>query len=439
MSAPRIVVLGASGLIGQAVATYLMNAGQPVTAVARRFTPAQRGQFGGALREAPLIGADAAALTRLIGDGDVVVNCVGVLQDSAADSVEAAHETLVATLIAAMRALARPALLIHISMPGEAADDRTVFSASKRRAEALIAGSGVPFAILRPGFVFAPAAYGGSALLRALATLPVDLPRELATRPFRTVDVDDIAATVAQLAVRWRESGAALSIKWDLLSPKDGTLGDAVAQLRDWLGVAPARRVRLPLALLKIGTMCGDAASWLGWRPPMRSTALAELRRGVTGDPGEWSAATGIAAASFADTLRRRPVTVQEKWFARLYALKPTIVVGLVIFWCASALIALGPAYRDAVAILTSHGYPEPQAEAMTIAGSIMDFAVGAAIACRRTSCWGMRAGIAVSLFYMISAAILTPDLWVEPLGALVKTFPAIILMIVGLAITDER
>jgi hypothetical protein len=41
-------------------------------------------------------------------------------------------------------------------------------------------------------------------------------------------------------------------------------------------------------------------------------------------------------------------------------------------------------------------------------------------IAVRRTCGTGLLAGIAVSAFYMVSAAALTPDLWFEPLGALV-------------------
>ena len=48
-------------------------------------------------------------------------------------------------------------------------------------------------------------------------------------------------------------------------------------------------------------------------------------------------------------------------------------------------------------------------------------------------------AGIGVALFYMIGAAIMTPDLWIEPLGALVKTGPAIVLMLVALATLDDR
>ena len=68
-----------------------------------------------------------------------------------------------------------------------------------------------------------------------------------------------------------------------------------------------------------------------------------------------------------------------------------------------------------------------------------MDIAIGVAIAFRRTCKAGLIAGIAASLVYMIGAAVLTPDLWLEPTGALVKTFPAIVLMLVALVILDNR
>jgi uncharacterized protein YbjT (DUF2867 family) len=438
MSEPRIAILGASGLIGQAVASGLMNSGLPVLATARRFTSAQRNQFGPDAREVPVVKLDYDRLLSLLAGCDVIVNCIGVLQDGAADSTRVVHEDFVQRLLAVARTL-RQALLIHVSMPGDVADDHTAFSTTKRRAERMIVESGVSFAILRPGFVFAPAAYGGSALLRALATLPFDVPRPLAGRPLQSVDVDDITATVKHLAESWRTQRTPLAVKWDLLSSQAETLGSALSQLRTWLGTAPRWRISLPLFLLKIAALAGDAISWLGWRPPIRSTALQELRRGVAGNPQDWLAETRIKVHSLGDALRRRPPGIQEKWFARLYLLKAALLAGLVVFWCASALIALGPAYPEAVAILTSHGYPAPQAHAMTIAGSTMDFSVGLAIAFRRTSRWGLRAGIAVSLFYMIAATLWTPDLWVEPLGALVKTFPAMILMMVGLAIADER
>jgi uncharacterized membrane protein (UPF0136 family) len=64
---------------------------------------------------------------------------------------------------------------------------------------------------------------------------------------------------------------------------------------------------------------------------------------------------------------------------------------------------------------------------------------IGGLIAFRRTAAAGLIAGIVVSLGYMAGAALLTPDLWIEPLGALVKTGPAIVLMIVALLTLDNR
>jgi hypothetical protein len=64
---------------------------------------------------------------------------------------------------------------------------------------------------------------------------------------------------------------------------------------------------------------------------------------------------------------------------------------------------------------------------------------IGILIAFRRSCAAGLIAGIAVSLGYMAGTAILTPDLWIEPLGALVKTGPAIVLMMVALLTLDSR
>ncbi len=441
VDATRVLVLGASGLIGNFVAADLIRRGFFVTAAARRFTPAQAIFFGDSAREVPLVGLDVTALERLLQEGkaDVVVNCVGVLQDSASDNTREVHAAFVERLIAAVRAAALPVLLVHVSIPGAAEDDRTAFAASKRAAERAIMQSGVPYAILRPGFVFAPTAYGGSALLRAVAASPFDLPASLAARPFAAVAAEDVAETIAVLAQRWHEPGRGEAACWDLMAPDTRSLGDAVANLRAWLGSAWRWRIPVPGMLLTLAASTGDLAAWLGWRPPIRSTALTELQRGVAGDPRAWMATTGIAPLQFDDILRMHPVTVQEKWFARLYLLKALIVAGLVIFWCVSALIALTVAYPAAVAILTTRGYPDPEAQLMTVAGSVMDFGIGLAIAFRRTCRVGLIAGIAASLFYMAGAAVLTPDLWIEPLGALVKTFPAVILMLVALAIADDR
>lgn len=440
--APSIAVLGASGLIGQAVALDLLRRGFPVVAFARRFTGAQKAALGAAAVEAPLVDLDARSLAALLAGRkvDILVNCIGVLQDMPGKGTASdAHGGFVSRLLSAMgQQGARPQLLVHLSIPGVPESDRTAFSATKREAERLISGSTVPFAILRPGFVVAPVAYGGSALIRALAALPLRLPQEEASRPFAATDVADISRTVAFLADMWAQGRRDWRETWEVMERRPHTVGEVVEAFRARIG-GPAPRWRLPRALLSLGARAGDLAARLGWAPPVRSTALAEMRRGVAGDPGSWVAATRLEPRSLEAALARYPAGVQELWFARLYMLKPAILGILVVFWFVSGLIALTVAFEAAAAILTAHAFPPLLAKAITVVTSLADMAIGAAIAVRRWCRAGLLAGIVLSLFYMAGAAVLTPEMWIEPLGALVKTGPAIVLMLVALAIFEDR
>jgi hypothetical protein len=173
--------------------------------------------------------------------------------------------------------------------------------------------------------------------------------------------------------------------------------------------------------------------------PPMRTTAIAELRRGVSGNPARWMTATGIVPKTIAQMAGQRPATIQDKWFARLYPIKALMIASLVLFWVVSGFIALVISYDAAAAILSSHGFPPSLVATVTVGTSLMDMGIGVLIAFRRTSAFGLIAGIVASLGYMVGAAVLTPDLWIEPLGALVKTGPAIVLMLVALLTLDNR
>ena len=278
-------MLGASGLIGRFVTDDLRARGFHVVGIARRFAASQKNSPLDL--EMPVVSMDSAALARLIGDHDidVVVNCLGVLQDGPGSDTSDVHRDFVERLLRAIGDSGRAIRLIHISIPGAANDDRTAFSRTKREAEALIAASGIAYAILRPGFVVAPSAYGGSAMLRALAALPIDLPATESATPFQPVAVEDIAATMAWLASREIPDKAADAVVWDLMQPQPVTLGGVIEQFRHAFGTADLPRIALPAFLLDLGARLGDLASLLGWMPPMRTTAIAELRRGVTGDP----------------------------------------------------------------------------------------------------------------------------------------------------------
>lgn len=436
---PVIAVLGASGLIGEAVARSLIAEGFSVVAVARRFTAAQRAAFGSAAVEAAFVDMGAGGLGALLAarDVEIAVNCVGILQDGPRGRTADVHEGFAARLTSALQQGGERRLLVQLTIP-RGGTDSTAFSRTKRGAEAVIAASGVPYVIVRPGFVVGPAAYGGSALIRALAALPIDLPEREANSPFAVTDVADIGRTIAVVARQWSDRKHALKADWDVLEARPGTVADVIAAFRAWLG-GPSRAMRLPSWLLGLGAKVGDLAAVLGWSPPIRSTALAEMRRGVSGNPGPWIAATGLRAAPLKEVLGRYPASVQEKWFARLYLIKPVAIGGLALFWVVSGWVALTAGFEAAVGLLTAHGVAEGAARALMVVTGWLDIVIGLAIAVRRTARPALVGAIALSLGYMLAAAVWTPELWLDPLGPLVKTAPVIILMWLTLNILDER
>ena len=116
----KILVLGASGLIGRFVTDDLRARGFGVVAIARRFPPSQR--TNALDLEMPILSMDPAALARLIRDHDidVAVNCLGVLQDGPGSDTGAVHRDFVERLLQAIGACGRAFRLIQISIPGAA-------------------------------------------------------------------------------------------------------------------------------------------------------------------------------------------------------------------------------------------------------------------------------------------------------------------------------
>jgi hypothetical protein len=182
----------------------------------------------------------------------------------------------------------------------------------------------------------------------------------------------------------------------------------------------------------------GDLAGALGWRPPVRTNAAREIARGAVGDPERWTSVSGIGARSLADALAAEPATIQEKWFARLYPIKPIIFTILPAFWIATGLVSLTLGYPDGVELMRSTGAGVLSGPAV-VAGALADIAVGVGIAWRPLTRYGLYGALALSLFYAVAGTVLRPDLWIDPLGPLLKIVPILVLHLVALAILNER
>jgi hypothetical protein len=170
----------------------------------------------------------------------------------------------------------------------------------------------------------------------------------------------------------------------------------------------------------------------------MRSTALSQLRNGVRGDAAASAALPSIRIRNLDQLLAAAPSGVQERWFARLYFLKPLGLVTLAGFWAVSGLGGLW-ALNPAAARLEPAGLVGDIARGMVIAGSAIDLTLASLVCHRRSAPRALGAMIGVSAAYLAAATLLRPDLWSDPLGPLVKVIPAMILALVMLGMMEER
>ena len=338
----QVLVVGATGLIGSAIVARLIGTGCQVVGIARRTAAAAK-----SFPSVQWIMLDIAAMKRpeawlphLTGI-DAVVNCAGVLQDSPSESTRAVHVDAIAALFAACEHAAGVRRVVHFSAIRIDREAPTPFSQSKIEGERALMSRKLDWVILRPSVVVGSAAYGGSALFRGLAALPL-LPVMPDTGLLQPVQLDDVVETVLLCL----GSTMPPCVVLELAGPDQLSLVEIVRCYRHWLGWGEPRLLllRLPRWAAALLYRLGDFAGWLGWRPPIRSTAGREMARGAVGEPSAWTRVTEISPKSLSAALASHPASVQERWFSRLYFLKPLVFVILSLFWVVTGLIALGPA-----------------------------------------------------------------------------------------------
>jgi uncharacterized protein YbjT (DUF2867 family) len=421
----RILLVGGTGLIGTAIQARLSAEGHDCILVSRH-----------PMGERHHIALDMARTTdpskwkNALAEVDAVVNAAGALQARDMRDVHVAGSAVLYT--ACETAGVRRVVLI--SAVGANLDARSDFSRTKHEGEAALKARDLDWIVLRPSLVVGRPAYGGSALLRGLASLPV-LPVMPDTAAIQPVHLDDVVETV----LFFLQPGAPCRIALDLVGPRRMSFSDAVALFRNWLRLRPAYRLHLPRWAAKGAYRAGDVAQMLGWRTPINSTAQAEMRRGATGDPQLWSQTTGVTPCDIAGPLAQEPASVQERWFARLYMLKPLIFGVFGLFWIGTGIISLGPGWESGMSLLREGGLQHKFAAVTVTAGALADIVIGLAILWRPLSRYGLWAALIISLSYAAIGTSLVPRLWADPLGPMLKIWPVMMLNLVAMAIREDR
>lgn len=128
---------------------------------------------------------------------------------------------------------------------------------------------------------------------------------------------------------------------------------------------------------------------------------------------------------------------MQDLWFARLYLLKPLVILCLSLFWLLSGLMPLLNITGAAAHFLPF--MPQALAVALTLTTCLLDIALGVTVLLRPLARKALISMLLVSAAYLAGGSLLEPTLWLDPLGPLVKVLPSVALTLVALATLDER
>ena len=430
----RVLILGAYGFIGSALAREIASRGHQVTGLGVDCSYGRR-----ILPHLEWIRADLAEMTtverwhRIVDGMDAIINASGLLQSGEGGSVEAVQLHAVRALVEACEK-ASVRRIVQISAAGAAREAPSEFMATKAQADTLVAASAVPSLIVRPGLVIGRNSYGGTELIRIAAAAPFALTFPFEGQIHCAALADVVDAVADALGPHEMQAGT-----FDLVERQPRSINSIIGKHRQWLGL-PEPRWSLPVPewLLWLVSRTADLLGHLGWRSPLRRNGLLALRTGVEGDSEQSVRLLRREPLSLEDALALQPAGKQDRLHARLGLVQPLLLASLAIMWAASGAATLLQIDR-AAAILEHSGIADVTARAIAIGGGWIDVLLTIGLLWRRTVRITLLAMIFLTLVYVIGGSLLVPTLWADPLAPLAKALPATLLALVAYWTLEKR
>jgi uncharacterized protein YbjT (DUF2867 family) len=452
----RVLLTGANGFIGRYLLAGLEAVGHDVVAAVRDPEALRRPD----LETLPIDfnrDTDAAVWANRLAGFDAVINCAGILQASPGQSVQAIHAAAPIALFEGAKA-AGVRRVIQISAISAKPGAETEYAETKLAADEHLKHMDLDWVIVRPSLVYAAGAFGGTALMRALAALPFRIPLVGAgEQRFQPIHMSDVVACVVSLVATSDSRGLSLDAAGgpagipplpqrgannirinhqviDPVGPDVVTFRQLLIDYRAWLGFAPAPSLAIPMPIVRIASRMGDA-----FGGPLSSTALKQMEFGNTGDYARYVAATGFEPVSWQEGLHRQPAQWQDRWHSRLYFMRPALRVMLALMWLVSGVVGFfyPPALLAGMATIT--GWSGEALHAFAIAGCFADIALGVLVLAR----WRppLLAAIQIALIagYTVFLTWAVPGLWMDPFGPLLKNLPIIVAIWIWAVLEQDR
>ncbi|MRW90879.1 NAD-dependent epimerase/dehydratase family protein [Duganella sp. FT80W] len=427
----KILITGATGLIGSRALHALRAAGHVVIGMSRRRPDGESdwlvADFGGLTREQDWL--------PLLADVDAVVNCVGIIREQRAGDFDRLHRAAPVALFAACERLGMR--VVQLSALGSHPDAETGYWRSKGAADADLLARDLRATVIRPSLVYGDEG-ASSVMFRSLATLPLLLLPMAYEALVQPIHVDDLAAIIVRL-LDMREAPRELAA----VGPRAMSMAAYLAELRAGMRAAPALVIQLPMPVARLVARvaaCAPSSALtpeslrmleLSARssPSARAGAIAIADDGITADAGP---GPGPVAALLGRSLRdparfaqpAQHIAAVWSWAA------PLITLAMVALWLWTAFVSwFAWPHAESRAWLNACGVPPAMQEATLLAASLTDAAIGLLLLLRpRRWLWALQLALAGG--YTLAMSVCLPDFWLHPFGPLSKNLPLLALML---------
>jgi uncharacterized protein YbjT (DUF2867 family) len=414
----RVLLTGATGFIGRAVARALRQRGHEVVRAQRR------APYG----DPEALQVDFAAVPdrewwvpRLRGI-DAVVNAVGILREQPRQGFRELHTQAPAELFHAC-ATAGVRSVVQVSALGADATARSAYHLSKKAADDVLRALPLRGAIVQPSLVYGPGGTSAS-LFNKLAMAPL-LPFPQGGRmQVQPVHLDDVVQGIVRLVEDPPPTVETLAFA----GPQPMELRAYLADLRRGLG-EPLRQWLLPLPAALFRT----TASMAGHLPGSmldRETADMLLAGNATRDNAlpRLLGRAPLAPSLFIAPDSREP----QRRAAALDLWLPVLRVALALMWIWTAIVSFGLyPVQDSYALLARVGLHGVLATLALYGAAVLDLVLGvltlAAPARWRRPVW--LAQLALIGGYTVLITFFLPEYWLHPYGPITKNLPILVLI----------
>ncbi len=411
----NVLVCGASGCVGSAVASALRSRGHRVIVGGRAQGDSRLTMHVDFMQpRAPSAWAPLLSERRV----DVIVNCVGILIPSRAQNFERVHSAGPIEMFRGA-ALAGVSRVIQISALGVGADPQslaTPYLHSKLLADDALAGLGIDWAVLRPSLIYGPGS-ASAELFATLASLPVISLPGGGEQQVQPVHVYELAEAVARLV----EQPGALRCVHEIGGAAALSYREMLATYRGALGLGAALWLRLPMALMRLGA---SVAEWLPQKVFSRDT-LRLLERGSVPTVNAAAALLGREPTRLARGLQTTPPTLMFDLRVELPpAVSTTLRAALALMWICTALVsALFQSESGVMHLLARCGLTGAAGQVALLASCTLNLGLGLSLWLRPSS-WTYALQTGAVLGYTLTAALHMPELVIDHCGPLVKNLP---------------